>query len=136
MSYERRDASLALIGTSAGILLVLLFGSILGSAWYFRGLSAPSRHFPRAGRQSSFTFGFEREPDVLRSWRATMADAGRRLESYGWVDHPAGIARIPIERAMKLVAAGERAAAFPASNPADPVEAAAVLQTRTPMPSR
>ena len=31
------------------------------------------------------------------------------LESYGWVDREAGVARIPIERAMLLLA--ERAAA-------------------------
>ncbi|NIW37905.1 MAG: hypothetical protein GWN32_15875, partial [Gemmatimonadetes bacterium] len=29
------------------------------------------------------------------------------LESYGWVDEAAGIAQIPIARAIELVAAGE-----------------------------
>jgi hypothetical protein len=32
----------------------------------------------------------------------------KQLESYGWVSEPAGIARIPIERAMQLVAEGVR----------------------------
>jgi hypothetical protein len=33
-----------------------------------------------------------------------LADRGREvLESYGWVDREAGVARIPIEQAMRLV---------------------------------
>lgn len=32
----------------------------------------------------------------------------RTLESYGWVSQPAGVARIPIEEAMRLVAEGHR----------------------------
>jgi hypothetical protein len=43
-------------------------------------------------------------PDDLKAFRAAE-DA--RLETYGWVDRQAGIVRIPIERAMELVA-GER----------------------------
>lgn len=35
---------------------------------------------------------------------AFRADKRRRLESYGWVDAAHGIARIPIERAMALLA--------------------------------
>ena len=38
-----------------------------------------------------------------------LAERKRKLlESYGWVSEPAGIARIPIERAMRLVAEGVR----------------------------
>ncbi len=39
---------------------------------------------------------------------AIAARKRRILASYGWVSRPAGIARIPIEEAMKLVAAGHR----------------------------
>jgi hypothetical protein len=35
---------------------------------------------------------------------ASADDAGRRLSSYGWVDREAGIVRIPIDRAMDLLA--------------------------------
>jgi len=34
------------------------------------------------------------------------AAAQRRLDSYGWVDRQRGVARIPIRRAMQLVAGG------------------------------
>jgi hypothetical protein len=41
-----------------------------------------------------------------RSDRAAIEAAARaKLEGYGWVDRGAGIARIPIERAMALLAA-------------------------------
>jgi hypothetical protein len=36
---------------------------------------------------------------------AVEADAERRLKGYAWVDRSAGTARIPIERAMQLLAA-------------------------------
>jgi hypothetical protein len=35
-------------------------------------------------------------------------EARQRLDTYGWVDREAGVARIPIERAMELVARGVR----------------------------
>jgi hypothetical protein len=35
------------------------------------------------------------------------ADENQRLESYGWVDRKAGIVRIPIEKAMKLIVEGK-----------------------------
>ncbi len=37
-----------------------------------------------------------------------QARARDLLEGYGWVDRDAGVARIPIERAMQLVAGGAR----------------------------
>ena len=34
----------------------------------------------------------------------TRAKQLRILETYGWVDHKAGVVRIPISRAMKIIA--------------------------------
>jgi len=42
------------------------------------------------------------QPDLRRE----RAQARQRLESAGWVDRPAGIAHIPIEAAMSLLAQG------------------------------
>jgi hypothetical protein len=58
--------------------------------------------------------------DDLRNYRRSKA---AELEGYHWVDRSGGIVRIPIERAMELVAAeaGKPAAApplTPAANPA------------------
>ena len=44
----------------------------------------------------------------------------RELTSYGWIDRQRGIVRIPIDRAMELLAnEGESEAAKPRTPPAD-----------------
>ncbi len=40
--------------------------------------------------------------------RTLREEEERRLRSYGWVDRKAGLAHIPIDRAMDLVLQGER----------------------------
>ncbi len=49
--------------------------------------------------------------------QALLTEKRARLNSYGWLDRPAGIAHIPIRRAMELMA--QRNAAAP-SSPASP----------------
>jgi len=43
------------------------------------------------------------EPDPLAPRRAVQAREDAALTSYGWVDPKAGVARIPIDRAMELL---------------------------------
>ena len=59
------------------------------------------------------------ESGPLRGDRARAAQRAR-LEGAGWVDQRAGVAHIPIERAMALVVAGQRAPRG-ASPPAPPL---------------
>jgi hypothetical protein len=47
------------------------------------------------------------QPQELRSLRATQLE---QLNGYRWVDQPAGVAAIPIDRAMELVIKDYRAA--------------------------
>jgi hypothetical protein len=81
----------------AGILLAVRVGAVTPS------LAGPQG--PRAaGRTIS---GVEQTP--IRDARVgeDLRDAQRRdLETWGWVDRDAGIVRIPIGRAMDLVAKG------------------------------
>ncbi len=44
------------------------------------------------------------ETDEPREIRAFRLQEEQTLHSYGWVDQPAGVVRIPIDRAMELVA--------------------------------
>ncbi len=44
------------------------------------------------------------ETDEPREIRAFRVQEEQTLHSYGWVDQPAGVVRIPIDRAMELVA--------------------------------
>jgi len=42
--------------------------------------------------------------DPVADWKAYKAQQDELLNSYGWVDKDAGVARIPIERAIELTA--------------------------------
>lgn len=131
MSYERKDASLTVIGVGAGLFLLLFWGSIWVAAWFYREHFGPTQGFPAAGRQTSFTLGPESKPDTEKSWQEVQA-AARQLDSYGWIDRNQGIARIPIERAMQLMASGTQPVPFPPASAA--VKDAESTQDRTPMP--
>lgn len=107
--YERRDAHARPLLVFAAALTVLVVGAMLAARWLDRSLE---REEARAG---------ERERHPMRPFRVGPADpvlqtvptaelqAHRAheqalLESYGWIDRDNAIARIPIERAMELVA--------------------------------
>lgn len=61
--------------------------------------------FGNTTRRGSFTFGPDEETSVQQSWDALNQELATTMNGYGWVDRQQGIVRIPIERAMELVAA-------------------------------
>jgi hypothetical protein len=62
---------------------------------------------------------------------AYFEEKRRVLAGYGWVDRQAGIARIPLDEAMKLLAARAGAAPAAAGQPAQPAQPAPI-PGRTP----
>jgi hypothetical protein len=56
--------------------------------------------------------------------RLMRAEEEAALNGYGWVDEPSGIARVPIARAMEMVANGEVPSSGAPATPAAPAEAA------------
>ena len=105
--HETRDVDIRFIGLFSLGMVVLLAGSLVLMGWLFgvfagkplgRGRSAPiaeMRPYPPAPRlQASPT----RDMQEMRRTENT------RLQSYGWIDQTAGIARIPIDQAMELLA--------------------------------
>lgn len=113
--HERSEVSergivLAIIGLLAG--LGLIFWAIFGLLGWFRA-SAPA---PAAGLwpEDPGPQWAEHWVNPPADWKRVKQAAEARLESYGWSDRDAGIAHIPIERAMALLA--QRAA--PATQPA------------------
>ncbi len=103
MSYERTDASIRLIVISAAIVLFGVLGSLVAAAALYRGRY--DEHVTATGmkRQTSFTGGPFVQTSIARDW-ADASTASKRLTEYAWVDREAGIARIPIERAMEWIA--------------------------------
>ena len=88
---------------SIGVLAI----AVAASSWMLDGFRAGRDIGPPAPSQAPMTLGtveqglFVGPPrglDLRRDQRAT-------LDRWGWVDRDAGLARIPIERAMDLVAA-------------------------------
>jgi hypothetical protein len=53
----------------------------------------------------SFTHGPDGRTGIERDWRAQEQTVHEHLATYGWVDARAGVVRIPIERAMTVIAA-------------------------------
>jgi hypothetical protein len=105
--HETRDVDIRFIGLFSLGMVVLLAGSLVLMGWLFgvfagkplgRGRSAPiveTRPYPPAPRlQASPT----RDIQEMRRTENT------KLQSYGWIDQTAGIARIPIDQAMELLA--------------------------------
>ena len=105
--HETRDVDIRFIGLFSLSMVVLLAGSLALMGWLFgvfagktlgRGRSAPiaeTRPYPPAPRlQASPT----------RDMQEVRRSENTRLQSYGWIDQAAGIARIPIDQAMELLA--------------------------------
>jgi hypothetical protein len=138
--YETRDAHVrAIVWFAVG--LVVVAGAVHGLMWVMferfaererqadpppRTLTAPAPEPPPEPRlqvltRPEGTFGFGLAPaESLARLRATEDET---LSTYGWIDRPAGIVRIPIERAMTLVV--ERGLPPPAAREPTPAAAGA-----------
>lgn len=112
LNHETTDVSLTGITRLAILSFVVIF-AVLGLVYVFWGVftrySADTRPMePMAGRKA----GEDRlpvgplvitdEPGALRQLRTKERDV---LHHYGWVDKNSGVVRIPIERAIELLAA-------------------------------
>jgi hypothetical protein len=106
--YENRDANAKwLFGVVIGLTLALLImhfvlSGILGR---MEKSPAPRDHWINA---SSATLGAKPPPPNLQisstaDLKTFRAKEEHDLTTYGWVDKSAGIARVPIDRAMDLV---------------------------------
>ncbi|HVU18126.1 MAG TPA: hypothetical protein VHD32_14460 [Candidatus Didemnitutus sp.] len=97
--YESTDASTAaVLGSAAAVALGVLL--TLGVSWL---IMRPVTTEPLGNR--AFEHGVEVETPMQRDWQAAETEARGHLESYGWVDRPAGVAHIPIGRAMEILVA-------------------------------
>jgi hypothetical protein len=132
LNHETTDVSLSGI-TRLAILSFFVIFAILGVVYVFWGAfarySADTRPMePMAGRKP----GEDRlpvgplvitdEPGALRQLRAKERDV---LHHYGWVDKNQGVVRIPIDRAIDLLASQPQRLSPDGSAPAAPAAPAA-----------
>ena len=113
--HERTDASpgLAVLLAAAvalGVAACLLAGRVI--------LAAGSRPAARPlGEAGLFRHGPEERTEIEEEWPKLSVETREHLATYGWVDRPAGIVRIPIEQAMARLAAGEKPAGAEGGSP-------------------
>lgn len=107
VTHERKDADVINLMMIA-LLLVLIIAICLM-------ICAGVLHFLNRGRETKLSPRAQMTKDVASfpvpqliehsgdEWKKTQSVQRKDLESYGWIDRPAGIVRIPIDRAMQLL---------------------------------
>lgn len=109
VSYEPREADLrvvlaflAALGLAAVMVLVVLWGMFS----YFRTKSAERGPLPspRMFTSPPNVPQPQLQPDPVADYNVYHLSAKEMLDNYGWVDQKAGVTRIPIDKAMDLVA--------------------------------
>jgi hypothetical protein len=98
----------------ASLVLFIASGLVVSAYFHARQRERPALPIPpEIGRSK---IGMVEQQLFERAVRGERDRAVRleRLGSYGWVDRGAGVAHIPIEQAMELVAKGVRARPGPA----------------------
>lgn len=107
VEHESRDVNIrGVVFAAVGLAVVTLLsiGLVTGLFVYLRrAAGAAEGRSPLAPQEAVLPAGplIQRDPEgALRDMRA---EESRILDDYRWVDKEAGIARIPIDRAMKVV---------------------------------
>ena len=109
VSYEPREADLRVVLAflaTLGLATVMVLLVLWGMFSYFRGKSAERGPLPSPRMYTSAPSVPQPrlQPNPVADYDAYHRYGQATLNSYGWVDQKAGIARIPIDKAMDLVA--------------------------------
>ena len=112
--YETRDIVLRPVLTIGASIVALALFAAGAMAWLLRTLEARQAQESAWASPLAGVYGPQEPPsprlqvhplDDLRQLR-TREDA--QLGTYGWVDRPHGIVRLPVDRAMALLAERSR----------------------------
>lgn len=141
--HERKDVDVPSLFTIAFLLVlscIVIFIVVTLMMRYFKAhepaVTAGEANIP-VTRSRDFP-----QPRLIVKPGATLADLraaeDRELNSYGWVDRSAGIARIPIDRAMQLllerglpdVGAGQTPLSLMQARPAETASPARLMENR------
>jgi len=107
--YETRDANVAmLLAATAGLALIVVASFILMRMMFglldTRNVAAGRSEWPLL-EKNPLPPAPRLRVDVPRQLRELRAEEDRILTTYAWVDEAQGIARIPIDLAMAIMAA-------------------------------
>jgi len=105
--YETRDFNIRVVALFAMSLAILLAGSLALMAWLLDIFEVTPEGYGPRGAPIAVTPPRPPGPRLQTSPRGDMQEMRRaenaQLQSYGWVDRAAGMARMPIDRAMQVV---------------------------------
>jgi len=101
--YETQDASLRLIAILALVLVGLIALSLGVSAVIFPRRDARAAASPFVAEEA-YQHWAAWQSGIARDWVELDRRTRQNLTTYGWVDRKAGVARIPIDRAMGIIA--------------------------------
>lgn len=108
LGYELRDANVRAVALFGLVLVIVLAGALLlmqGMFDHFAARPLRSDVLPVA-REAMRRLPPEPrlQANPARALQEIRTTEDRVLHSYGWVDREAGIVRLPIDRAMELLA--------------------------------
>jgi hypothetical protein len=105
--YETRDFNIRVVALFAVSLAILLAGSLVLMAWLLDIFEVTPEGYGPRGAPIAAIPPRPPGPRLQTSPRGDMQEMLRSanvlLQSYGWVDRMAGMARIPIDRAIQVV---------------------------------
>jgi hypothetical protein len=106
--YELSDLNPGYIGLfGIGLSVVLVIAVVVASLFIQYKTVQHARQdtpIPQLAREREATPGTRLQVDAQNELRQMRAAEDAMLNSYGWVDKDAGIVRIPVDRAMEILA--------------------------------
>ena len=113
--HEKSDVSIKGLFTFGGSLFVFVLGALAVVAVFYEGFYLLSSHLDkgRSHTEPGAASLVEATPDYQGPLMQVKPEEDLRwmrehnaldLDSYGWVDRPRGVVRLPVDRAMDLIA--------------------------------
>jgi len=109
-SESQKDGHEVSEPTPKAILIVVscFFATILAAmaalGVFYVGMYHDRAAIPVPRAETSFKYAPRAETSIARDWDAIDEQSRRHLDTYAWIDQKNGITRVPIERAMELIA--------------------------------
>jgi len=100
---ETSDASIRVIGITASCFAGGIVVSLIAARLFLAAEGTPTSADAAQQATVDFRGGAGRRTSVQDSWIAIEAQ-GHADSGYGWIDRKAGTVRLPIDRAMDLIA--------------------------------